>query len=143
MIYDRRFYGADAHFLDRRYADVIRLLRPLRREVNAKTPPDELGEHSELLWEIEDRLIRALVRTGGKAMDEALVLADEVAKRDNDYDYLAIVHANRGDVPATLAALEQAIEDRDDAERLFDDDDLARILKGDAYKAARKKFLPD
>ena len=120
------------------------MLRPLRKDVGAKVPPDDVDTLTELLWDIEDRLIRSLVRTGGvKALDEALVLADEVAKRDEDFDYLVIVHATRGDVDATLAALEQAIEDRDDAENLFSDEDAGRILKGDAYKAARAKYLPD
>jgi len=140
LLLDRRFYAADAQFLRKQYPPAIAILRPLLLQVRKLEKKEESDAALELLWEVEDRLVRSLVRT--KAFDEALAIGQHVAERDEDFDYLLIVHANRGDVQAALAQLEKAASDPGDAERLFDDEDLETILEGAAYAEARAKYLP-
>ena len=134
----RRYYTAEVQFLRKQFEQAAKALGQLRKELLPRQEDDEI---LELLWDVEDRYIRASVRSAGADLDAALVVAQEVAQRDDDYDYVLIVTAHRGDVQATLKALAQAIEHDSDPVWLFQDEDLQEILKGEAFAEARKKYL--
>ena len=134
----QQYYAAEAQFLRGRYTEAVPLLRALRARVVPKMDEDEAL--TELVWDVEDRYIRAAVRAN---LDLVAVraLAHEIAKRDDDYDYLVIVLASAGEVKATLRVLAQAIENGSEPLWLFDDEDLREVLAGPAYAEARKRYL--
>lgn len=140
VLLERRFYTGQVHFLRKHYKDAIAVLRPLHEELGRKAQEDE--DLLESLWGLEDSLLRSLVRAKEPGLDEALVLAKAIAARDEDWDYVVVVLAHKGDVTGTLAALEKAIHDEEDAKRLFENEDLKDLLAGEAYQAVHKKYLP-
>lgn len=84
-----------------------------------------------VLYRFEDRLVRALVRSGEG--ERALALALEIDARDSDPFYTALVHTVGGDVPAAREAVGRCLDVGWSAEELLEDPDLGPLLAEPVY----------
>jgi tetratricopeptide (TPR) repeat protein len=134
----RRYYGGEVHFLRKQYDQAVAVLTPLRVELRQHAEEDE--DLLYLLWDTEDRLLRAAVRTSAADLEEALAIAREVAARDQDLAYVLMVLAHQGKVKEAGETLVRAIEAGAEPERLFEDEDLRELLAGPAYQGLRTKY---
>ncbi|MDJ0522595.1 MAG: hypothetical protein QNJ90_11060 [Planctomycetota bacterium] len=134
-----RFYAGGADVIEAKYAEAIRSLQPLHAEVEKATEADRDDDDLEsLLWDVEDRLVRALARA--KRFDDALKLATHIDDRDEDLTYVALVHVLRGTVDEAVEAISIMLESGASPDEFLDDEDMAEPLKGPAYAALRKKM---
>jgi tetratricopeptide (TPR) repeat protein len=92
----------------------------------------------DLLLLYEDRLVRGLARLG--RVKEALRVAQESTRRDDNPHFEAVVHAIAGDVAATGRVLVAMEELGYAAEDFWDDEDIARALATDAFVELRKRY---
>ena len=81
-----------------------------------------------------------MVKTG--KLDLGQALADEVAERDDDWRYAAIVAAKKGETGKVRLAVMRAVDAEVDLVWFFEDDDLRDELKKDAYKDIRETHYP-
>jgi hypothetical protein len=126
-------WEAESHWRNKRYADVIKTLRSNRDAI--------IDQSEDAVWEYEDHMIRALVRT--QRFDEAMVLAKASTARDEDPWYEVMVNAARGDVVSTMRLIQQSIDEQGyEAEYYYDDDDMGPALRSDKFAKLREKY-PD
>nr|MDJ0976507.1 hypothetical protein [Planctomycetota bacterium] len=131
------FFAAEADQVEAKYEAVIERLDGARSGLRAKE--DALDERSkDLMWQVEDRLVRAYVRL--ERFEEGLEVARAIYVKDADPRYLAIVYAVKGDTDKALQALTECLTSGDYLpEDLFEDEDMAAALEGEAYRALREK----
>lgn len=131
------FFAAEADQLEAKYEAVIERLDGARAGLRAREA--ELDERSkDLMWQIEDRLVRAYVRL--ERFEEGLAVARAIYAKDADPRYLAVVHAVKGDTQEALKALTECLASGDYVPAdLFEDEDMATALEGEAYRALREK----
>lgn len=131
------FFQAEADQLEAQYEKVIARLDGAHAGLRAREA--ELDERSkDFMWQIEDRLVRAYVRL--ERFEEALAVARTAYAKDADPRYLALVYARSGETEKALKALTECLESGDYlAADLFEDEDMAEALRGEAYRALRAK----
>jgi len=136
------FYGAEADLMEGKHAEAVEKLQPLLPRVEQSLAADPENEAVGILvWDVEDRLVRALLAL--KRHEPAAALAAKIAERDADHFYAAMVHIARGEVAQATAAIEAAVERGRAPSDFFEDPDMAAALAGEAYAALRKKLLGD
>ena len=118
-------WEAEAHWLAKRYAEVVRVLEAKGAEI--------LDLDSVDSWRVPDRLVRSLVRLGRGA--DALARAR--AFGDAFLELLAL--AAIGEAEPVEAAFEQCLEAGFEAADLYADGDLGPLLRGPKLEALRKK----
>ncbi len=133
---ERRFATGAIEAHEGRHAEAVEILSSLQIKLTAAKPESD-SEAESLLHEVEDQLVRSLVRTN--KLDLAEALGKDIAKRDNDWRYVAIVAAKRGNVAKVREAILRGVDGEVDMVWYFEDEDLEDELKKDAYKDIRTK----
>jgi hypothetical protein len=123
------YWGMEAAWLGKDYAKVIAIYREHRAPILAR---------EEDRWRPEDRIVRALVRTG--KFGEALAEARAADERQGDPWYETLVHAVRGDAEKVLAGIPGILAADFDLEGIYGDPDLGPALRGEKMKRVREKY---
>ncbi len=135
------FYAAEADRFEGKDDAVVKAQRTLLPLLRAAVAEDDENESLEsLLWDVEDRLLRALIRL--KKFDDARPLAAEVSTRDEDHRYLVLIHLAHGKAAEAIALIERAVREGTDALDYFEDPDMREALAAPPFAALREKLLP-
>lgn len=127
-------------------AEVVKRLTPLLARVDAamaKADEESLAYDrlEDILYRVEDRLIRALLRT--KQLDTARPRAQRIATRDHDHLYAVMTLVFDGKAEAAIARMRVALEEGAEPFEFFEDPDLEKPLAGKAYAAFRDEIYED
>ncbi|MCA9316233.1 MAG: hypothetical protein KDB73_12155 [Planctomycetes bacterium] len=135
-----RFEHADLLRAEGKYAKVVELLAPLRKELQAQA---DFLEGSDILlpYKLDECLVRALSHL--KRWDEALALAQEHEQRAESAKYLVLVHALRHEPAKAIQYIELEFERGNDPYTLFEDPDLAGILSTEPYRDIREALFEE
>jgi hypothetical protein len=125
------YWEAEVCFEKRDYEQAVRLLAANRTSLFAD---------DERVGRAESVLVRSLARL--KRFDEALVEARESTRRDGDPYFELVVHAVAGDVENAARVLGECIKQGYHIETFYEDLDIARALRSNAFAKLRDKF-PD
>jgi tetratricopeptide (TPR) repeat protein len=134
---EREGYAAEVDYLEARYTAALGRLRALLARIGAPGP-----DAAETVWTLvygaEDRLVRVLVRL--QKLDEALAEAERIRVRDDDWFYVAMVRAHRGEVSATEEAFAQLVESGWDADDLVSRAGLGEVIAEKAFAPLRRRY---
>ena len=143
-MWDLAFQRNEIDYAQLRYGDAIKGLRRLHGQMTRSVPAvgEDTADLDNVLWLVEDRLVRALVRTRqlGKALKVALAAQARLRGQDSVSLLPLVVHAHRADIKSARAAVHALIAAEEPFERIFEDEDTASILAGAAYKDLREKY---
>lgn len=136
---ETRFFEIEVQYLREQYDQILRPLAQLRLDTLEVVDKERRRRDAwELLWEMEDRLIRSLLRT--QRLPYAEQYAKQIEGRDDDPLYRGLVAAKQGKHNEAADFLRRALGMRLDPGMIFEDEDIADILKGAAYAPLRREF---
>src|SRR5262249_36900388 len=121
------FWELNVLWLRNDYAGVVRYLDDKR---------DFFSKRSNR-YPADERRIRSLIKLG--RTDEAVEAAKQQQRGVSGEQLLALVHAARGDVSATIAALGER-PSRYVISSCYTDADLGPLLRGETFKPFRDRF---
>ncbi len=123
------------------FAEARSHLEPLRATLSAEAPEALRSPEGEawgrwgLLWAVEDSLLRTYVKLDRFA--DARSMAEEIAQRDDDVQYLVAIHVLKGEVDAAAGLAMRARAAGQDLSHLLEDEDVKELLAKPDYARVR------
>jgi tetratricopeptide (TPR) repeat protein len=128
----REQWNLVVYWLDKDYAKLVHFIREKGKEA--------IVDEQFLYWR-DEYLLRSLIRM--KRAAEAEQEARDITQRaEANWETLVLAHALLGDVEKALHYANMIEEDSQGAANLYEDKDLAPILRGDVFTKFREKYPP-